>query len=256
MEIKSSFLGQLVIFLIFLTRSLDACDIVGASACPHRPDNDLKEENFPIYCEQFKKNLECVAKKYKGCDRMETYTLAMKSMVQVLKRKAKEIEELCKITIDLQETKPTKKTTTTTKTTKKKTTKKKPRNSKNKTTQTTTTTTITTTTTTTTTQNPQCKINTIPSSCHSILNNVQFNAAWTGAIKQKWCNSATSYYNCIKLRLQSCYGVQYMESMSYYEKIQNYVLAQSNKNCPGGIDVIFFKFWNFKIFFLFSNLFN
>lgn len=212
-----------------------------ASACPHRPDNEMKEENFPIYCEQFKKNLECVAKKYKNCDRMETYTLAMKSMIQVLRRKAKEIEELCKISIDLQETKPTKKTTTTTKTTKpKKTTKKKPKKTTTlNTTLTTTIATSTTTSTTTTTQNPLCKINTIPSSCHSILSNVQFNSAWTGAIKQKWCSSATSYYNCIKLRIQNCYGVQYMESMSYYEKIQNYVFTQSNKNCPGGIEVYF-----------------
>ena len=116
-------------YLTILIQFSSACDIVGASACPHRPDNELKEENFPIYCEQFKKNLECVAKKYKGCDRMDTYTLAMKSMIQVLKRKAKEIEELCKISIDLQETKPTRKTTTTTKATKK-TTKKKNKKTK------------------------------------------------------------------------------------------------------------------------------
>ena len=27
-----------------------------------------------------------------------------------------------------------------------------------------------------------------------------------------------------------------MESMTYYEKIQNYVFTQSNKNCAGGIE--------------------
>ena len=50
------------------------------------------------------------------------------------------------------------------------------------------------------------------------------------------CNSATSYYNCIKTRLVNCIGVQYVESYTYYEKIQKYVQSQSNLNCPGGLE--------------------
>jgi hypothetical protein len=50
------------------------------------------------------------------------------------------------------------------------------------------------------------------------------------------CNSATNYYNCIKTRLVNCIGLQYVESYTYYEKIQKYVQSQSNLNCPGGLE--------------------
>lgn len=54
--------------------------------------------------------------------------------------------------------------------------------------------------------------------------------------KQKWCNSAGSYYNCLKSKINNCFGNQYADSVSYYEKIQKYVHSQANINCPGGIE--------------------
>ena len=201
-----------------------SCDIVGASACPHKPDNDLKEENFEEYCNKYKQNLECVYKKYKGCDRKEKYVEAMESMVKGLRKKAKQIEKLCEIDIDVPDEVVKAVNSSQDFRTNGKSGGggggggKKGGDSKPATT------------------GPPCKISLISPDCTPILTNVQFNPAWNGVNKQKWCNSATAYYNCIKSRLHNCVGVQYMESLSYYEKIEKYIHSQSNINCPGGLE--------------------
>ncbi len=206
----------LIILLIILLNLLNlttACDIVGASACPHKPDNDLKEENFEEYCEKYKQHLECVYKKYKGCDRKEKYAEAMDSMVKGLRKKAKQLEGQCEIDIDIPAEAPPKAQNSS----------QDVRNNGH-------------TTKKVVTTGPPCKINLISPECHQILTNVQFNPTWNGVMKQKWCNSAGAYYNCIKTRLANCIGVQYIESYTYYEKIQKYVHSQSNINCPGGLE--------------------
>jgi hypothetical protein len=195
-----------------LVKVSHSCDIVGASACPHKPENDLKEENLDEYCEKYKQNLECVFKKYSGCDKREKYVEAMESMVRGLRKRAKQIERLCEIDINIPEEKP-----------------KQVNNSQDVRHNGHTTRKIVTT-------SAPCKINSISPDCYPILTNVQFNPTWNGVLKQKWCNSANAYYNCIKVRLQNCLGVQYIESVGYYEKIQKYVHSQANINCPGGLE--------------------
>lgn len=224
----------LLITLLSINYSF-ACDIVGASACTHKPENDLKEENFEKYCSTYKEHIECVYGKYKGCDKKEKYASAMESMVKGLKKKAKQIIELCDIEINLPDvTKKPKPTEPTddydeeeapeeeeeeeTNPKKKKKRKKLRR------------------TTTRKSTGPPCKISTIPIDCHPLLTNIQFVATWNGIQKQKWCNQATSYYFCIKARMANCIGVQYMESLSYYEKVEKYIHSQSNLNCPGGVE--------------------
>lgn len=86
---------------LFHQNTVHGCDIVGASACPHKPDNDLKEENFEDYCNKYKLHIECVNKKYSGCDKKDKYAEAMDSMVRGLRKKAKQIAELCEFEIDI-----------------------------------------------------------------------------------------------------------------------------------------------------------
>ena len=214
---KSLFTVNCLLILIFLFKlnMVNCCDIVGASACPHKPDNDLKEENIDEYCNKYKQHIECVYKKYKGCDKKEKYVEAMESMVKGLRKKAKQIEALCEIDIDVPAEAPPKHKDANAENVRHngQTTKKAPP-----------------------TTGPPCRINSISPDCHHMLTNVQFNPQWNGVMKQKWCNSATQYYNCIKARLANCIGVQYIESVGYYEKIQKYVHSQSNMNCPGGLE--------------------
>jgi hypothetical protein len=220
---------QLFLLLLFFNsiKLTFECDIVGASACPHKPENDLKEENFEEYCNKYKQHIECVYKKYKGCDRKEKYVEAMESMVKGLRKKAKQISELCEIDIDVPVVTPKPVDNNNGLRNNGHTTQKGKGggggggNGKNEIAQ---------------TMGPPCRINTISVDCHPILTNVQFNPQWNGMLKQKWCNQATAYHQCIKGRLQNCVGVQYMESLSYYDKIEKYIHSQSNVNCPGGLE--------------------
>jgi len=94
----------------------------------------------------------------------------------------------------------------------------------------------TTTTTTTTTLEP-CEIDMISTECYPILKSVQYISSWSDQVKTKWCNSATPYVNCIKMRMFNCENSsKYAESFEYFNKIRNYVENESNKSCPGGIE--------------------
>ena len=220
----SAFLLISIVVLINFLRFSSSCDIVGASACPHKPDNDLKEENFEEYCAKYKQNLECVYGKYKGCDRKEKYVEAMESMIKGLRKKAKSIEALCEIDIDIPVDAP-----------KPKNTSQDVRHNGHSTTK-------------SINGNfgggsggaaaggQQCKINSIQSECNKILNNFHFNPLWNGMLKQKWCLSASAFFNCIQKNKKNCYGIQYQESLSYIEKLEKFIHSQSNINCPGGLE--------------------
>ena len=203
----------LIIFLNLLS-STKACDIVGASVCSYKPENSLKDEHLDDYCQKYKAHLECVYSKYKDCDKNDKYVEAMESMIKGLRKKARKIEQLCDFDINVPEE------------VKKKIEKFQANFRHNG--YTTPKTPIVTL--------PACKIKSISIDCHSILTNFQFMNNWNGVMKQKWCNSATNYYNCVKTRLLNCYAAQFQESVAYYEKIQKYVHSQSNINCPGGIE--------------------
>ena len=137
----------------------------GAQACPHKPENDLKDENFEEYCDKSKQNLECVFKKYIGCEKGR-YADHMESMVRGLRKKAKKIETLCELDIDIPEEVSKKKN--------KDSNKESPRHNG----QTTVRVPVAT--------GPPCRINTIATDCTKILTNVQFNPQWNGVAKQQW----------------------------------------------------------------------
>lgn len=225
----SQFYPKFLFFFVLIAsfRTGNSCDIVGASACPHKPDNDLKEENFDDYCNKYKLNIECIYDKYRGCEKKEKYADAMESMIRGLKKKAKQLTEDCDIEIHLAGEKP--------KPDKKKKGKDKSHGKKTKTTEPTNDDYEYEDETTTTTGVP-CRINLISSDCHNLLPNVQFNPNWSGILKQKWCNSAGPYYNCLKIHMVNCHAAIYQESVSYYEKIQKYIHSTSNINCPGGLE--------------------
>lgn len=224
-QLYPKFLFLFVLLACF--KASNACDIVGASACPHKPDNDLKEENFDDYCNKYKLNIECIYDKYKGCEKKDKYADAMNSMIRGLKKKAKQLSEDCEIEIQLADDKP--------KPDKKKKGKDKPSGKKTKTTEPAEDDYEYEDETTTTTGVP-CRINSISSDCHHLMQNVQFNTIWSGILKQKWCNSAGPYYNCLKIHMVNCHAAVYQESVSYYEKMQKYIHSTSNINCPGGLE--------------------
>ena len=220
-------LYSLVFLNIILVQTTLGCDIVGASACPHKPDNDLKEENLEEYCNKYKQHLECVYKKYKGCDRKEKYVEAMESMIKGLRKRARQMEKVCEtdIAIPEEEEEAEEEDKKNGGGGGKKSTGGKPDGRGNG-----------YTTLKQAPTPPPCKINLISVNCHPILTTIAFNTAWNGVMKQRWCNSAGAYASCLKKHIIDCYGVQYAESISYYENMQKYVHSQANINCPGGLE--------------------
>lgn len=228
--------------LTWLTEPTQACDIVGASACPHKPDADLKEENLEEYCQKYKQHLECVYKKYKGCDKKEKYVEAMESMVKGLRKRARQLEKVCEMDVGIPDEEDDEGTAADGGAGggdeededdggKKKKGKKKSKGGAQDVRQN-----GHTTQKSTSTLSP-CKVNQISANCHPILTNIQFSSVWNGIIKQRWCNSAGSYHTCLKSHLLNCYGnIQYAESISYYENMMKYVHSQANINCPGGLE--------------------
>jgi len=89
------YLGVTALLLCGAVKWSRACDIVSASACPPKPDIELKEKSLAEYCEAYKQNLECVYQKYSGCEEHEMYATAMKSMQRALRIKVKQILQLC-----------------------------------------------------------------------------------------------------------------------------------------------------------------
>lgn len=79
------------VFVFLVIPRVAPCDVIGATYCIHKPEKDLKEENFEEYCEKYKEHLECVYSKYKGCDKKEKYVEAMESMIKGLRKKAKQV---------------------------------------------------------------------------------------------------------------------------------------------------------------------
>lgn len=67
---------------VLLAKMSSACDIIGATGCPHQPESALKNEDFFEYCSQYRWHFECVFEKYKGCDQGGKHANAMKSMIK------------------------------------------------------------------------------------------------------------------------------------------------------------------------------
>jgi len=63
--------------------------------------------------------------------------------------------------------------------------------------------------------------------------NVKFNPSWNTINKRAWCQQATSYFRCIKSRLDKC---PQQDVQNQFQQLEHYLQSQININCPGGID--------------------
>ncbi len=160
------------------------------------------------------------------------------NLVKGLNKKIRKVEKLCERDFGILEPDGADEAIEATENTEVTSTRRQKRRRRTTTSPTTTTEEITTTTmTTTTTTSEPCEIELISTDCHPILTSVQYIESWSDQVKTRWCNSATPYFNCIKMRMFNCEASQkYAESFEYYSKIRNYVETESNKSCPGGIE--------------------
>jgi hypothetical protein len=63
--------------------------------------------------------------------------------------------------------------------------------------------------------------------------NVKFNPLWNSANKRGWCQQASTYFRCLKSRLDKC---PEQDVQNQFQRREHYLHGQINVNCPGGVD--------------------
>lgn len=83
------------------------------------------------------------------------------------------------------------------------------------------------------TTNDACQFKAINELCQSVAISVKFNPSWNSVNKRSWCQQATSYFRCLKSRLDKC---PEQDVQSQFQQLERYLYSQININCPGGVD--------------------
>jgi hypothetical protein len=62
---------------------------------------------------------------------------------------------------------------------------------------------------------------------------VKFNPLWNSPNKRRWCQQASTYFRCLKSRLDKC---PEQDVQNHFQQRESYFHTQININCPGGVD--------------------
>jgi hypothetical protein len=62
---------------------------------------------------------------------------------------------------------------------------------------------------------------------------VKFNPSWNSANKRGWCQQISTYFRCLKSRLDKC---SEQDVQHQFQQLEHYLHSQININCPGGVD--------------------
>jgi hypothetical protein len=81
--------------------------------------------------------------------------------------------------------------------------------------------------------NDVCQIKSINDLCQPLLINVKFNPSWNNANKRSWCQQTSTYFRCLKSRLDKC---PQQDIQNQFQQLEHYLHTQININCPGGVD--------------------
>ena len=78
-----------------------------------------------------------------------------------------------------------------------------------------------------------CQVKAINDLCQPLMINVKFNPSWNTVNKRGWCQQATTYFRCLKSRLDKC---PQQDVQNQFQQLEHYLQSQININCPGGVD--------------------
>ena len=81
--------------------------------------------------------------------------------------------------------------------------------------------------------NDVCQVKAINDLCQPLMISVKFNPSWNSINKRGWCQQATTYFRCLKSRLDKC---PQQDVQNQFQQLEHYLQSQININCPGGID--------------------
>ena len=78
-----------------------------------------------------------------------------------------------------------------------------------------------------------CQVKAINDLCQPLTIHVKFNPSWNTVNKRAWCQQATTYFRCLKSRLDKC---PQPEVQNQFQQLEHYLQSQININCPGGVE--------------------
>ncbi|UJR31543.1 hypothetical protein I4U23_019031 [Adineta vaga] len=220
-----NFLSFFYIFFLFILLSIstiDACDVMGARACGKRPDKETQENDPTKYCIASRVYFECVHKKYRGCENKEKYEVAMESMMKGIRKRVDELLAFCSDKIEdykfnivwdtpkqpepadsvrngvsskngVQGLSPVQLSAPV----------------------------------------DACQVKVINDLCQPLRVNVKFNPSWNTLNRRSWCQQSTTYYRCLKSRLDKC---PQQDVLDQFQQLERYLISQISINCPGGVD--------------------
>lgn len=81
--------------------------------------------------------------------------------------------------------------------------------------------------------NDVCQVKAINDLCQPLMIQVKFNPSWNSINKRAWCQQATTYFRCLKSRLDKC---PQQDVQNQFQQLEHYLQSQVNINCPGGIE--------------------
>lgn len=81
--------------------------------------------------------------------------------------------------------------------------------------------------------NEACQVKTINDLCQPLMITVKFNPSWNTINKRGWCQQSTTYFRCLRSRLDKC---PQQEVQNQFQQVEHYLQSQINMNCPGGIE--------------------
>lgn len=233
------------VLLVLMVSQSDSCDVMGARSCGGKPEKADRETDAIKYCIASRVYFECVHKNYRGCENKEKYETAMES---ILKGKCessrrtrscrtfllgirKRVDDLLGFCSDKIEDYKFNIIWDTPK-------------------------------------QPEaadsvrsggshapgasaksgaagsspvqpagvpdvCQVKAINDLCQPLTIHVKFNPSWNTVNKRSWCQQATTYFRCLKSRLDKC---PQQEVQDQFQQLERYLQSQININCPGGIE--------------------
>ena len=81
--------------------------------------------------------------------------------------------------------------------------------------------------------NDVCQVKAINDLCQPLVIHVKFNPSWNTMNKRAWCQQSTTYFRCLKSRLDKC---PQPDVQNQFQQLEHYLQSQIGLNCPGGVE--------------------
>ncbi|CAF0842107.1 unnamed protein product [Adineta steineri] len=209
--------------------NINACDVMGSRACGQKPEKEDRETDPIKYCIASRVYFECVHKKYRGCENKEKYEMAMESIMKGIRKRVDDLLAFCsdkiedyKFNIVWDSPKQPEAGDSV-----------RSGGSHNQDRVLVKTGISVTLPIQASGSNDICQVKAINDLCQPLMINVKFNPSWNSMNKRGWCQQATTYFRCLKSRLDKC---SQQDVQNQFQQLEHYLQSQININCPGGVD--------------------